>query len=114
MRGLPSLDLIGGPAEGLTVIVTGPTSGIGRETAAELARRGATGGYSMLCCVRSARQPELQKMACTALQKGGAGQHLRVAAMPACALLLFPAQLPSLDPLLQSCWRAAASPRAKL
>ncbi|PRW61076.1 short-chain dehydrogenase reductase SDR [Chlorella sorokiniana] len=42
MRGLPSLDLIGGPAEGLTVIVTGPTSGIGRETAAELARRGAT------------------------------------------------------------------------
>ena len=43
MRGLPSLDLIGGPAEGLTVVVTGPTSGIGRETAAALAARGATG-----------------------------------------------------------------------
>ncbi len=57
MRGLPSLDLIGGPAEGLTVIVTGPTSGIGRETAAELARRGATGVWVPLvlllpeCCM---------------------------------------------------------------
>lgn len=43
MRGLPSLDLIGGPAEGQVVVVTGPTSGIGRETAAALASRGARG-----------------------------------------------------------------------
>lgn len=43
MRGLPSLSLIGAPAEGLVVVVTGPTSGIGRETAAELAARGAQG-----------------------------------------------------------------------
>jgi hypothetical protein len=40
---LPSLDLIGGPVEGLVCIVTGPTSGIGKETATELARRGAHG-----------------------------------------------------------------------
>ena len=43
MRGLPSLGLIGGPAEGQVVVVTGPTSGIGRETAAALAARGARG-----------------------------------------------------------------------
>lgn len=43
MRGLPSLSLIGGPADGLVVVVTGPTSGIGRETAAALAVRGARG-----------------------------------------------------------------------
>ena len=34
-------DAVGGPAAGRTFIVTGPTSGIGRETAAALARRGA-------------------------------------------------------------------------
>ena len=43
MLNLPSLDLIGGPVEGLVCIVTGPTSGIGKETATELARRGAHG-----------------------------------------------------------------------
>jgi hypothetical protein len=43
MMNLPSLDLIGGPVEGLVCIVTGPTSGIGKETATELARRGAHG-----------------------------------------------------------------------
>lgn len=43
MRHLPQLDSIGGPADGLICIVTGPTSGIGREAAGELARRGAHG-----------------------------------------------------------------------
>lgn len=43
MMNLPSLDLIGGPVEGLVCVVTGPTSGIGKETATELARRGAHG-----------------------------------------------------------------------
>ncbi|KAL4856494.1 Retinol dehydrogenase 12 [Chlorella vulgaris] len=47
MRGLPPLSLIGGPAEGQVVIVTGPTSGIGKETAAALAARGA---HVILAC----------------------------------------------------------------
>lgn len=46
MRGLPSLSLIGGPAEGQVVVVTGPTSGIGRETAAALAARGSHGEFA--------------------------------------------------------------------
>lgn len=42
MRHLPAhIDDVGGPVAGLTAIVTGPTSGIGEETAATLARRGA-------------------------------------------------------------------------
>ncbi|KAJ9509232.1 hypothetical protein QJQ45_001684 [Haematococcus lacustris] len=41
MQHLGSIDSVGGPVQGLTVIVTGPTSGIGKETAAALARRGA-------------------------------------------------------------------------
>jgi hypothetical protein len=48
MMNLPSLDLIGGPVEGLVCIVTGPTSGIGKETATELARRGAHGKLDFL------------------------------------------------------------------
>ena len=47
MRGLPDLELIGGPADGLICIITGPTSGIGQEAAAELARRGA---HVVLAC----------------------------------------------------------------
>ncbi|GAX83873.1 hypothetical protein CEUSTIGMA_g11298.t1 [Chlamydomonas eustigma] len=42
MLHLDEVDFVGGPAKGLTAIVTGPTSGIGTETAAALARRGAT------------------------------------------------------------------------
>ena len=41
--GVPELRHIGGPVEGLVAVVTGPTSGIGRVTAIELGRRGATG-----------------------------------------------------------------------
>lgn len=43
MRKLPALELIGGPASGHVCIVTGPTSGIGWETAFALAQRGAHG-----------------------------------------------------------------------
>ncbi|KAK2075920.1 hypothetical protein QBZ16_001256 [Prototheca wickerhamii] len=41
LRGVPELPDIGASAEGLTIIVTGPTGGIGQQSAAELARRGA-------------------------------------------------------------------------
>ena len=51
MWGLPSLTDIGGPAEGQVVVVTGPTSGIGRETAAALAARGAHGACRAGACV---------------------------------------------------------------
>ena len=40
---MPELPDIGASAEGLTIIVTGPTGGIGQQSAAELARRGAKG-----------------------------------------------------------------------
>ena len=50
MRGLPELSLIGGPAEGRVVVVTGPTSGIGKETAAALAARGAHGEGGLALC----------------------------------------------------------------
>jgi len=43
MRNLPEIGLIGGPTDGMVCIVTGPTSGIGKEAATELARRGAHG-----------------------------------------------------------------------
>ena len=44
--GVPDLANIGGAANGLVALVTGPTSGIGRVTAIELGRRGATGTKS--------------------------------------------------------------------
>ncbi|KAL4424097.1 hypothetical protein ABPG75_001398 [Micractinium tetrahymenae] len=69
MRGLPSLSLIGGPAEGLVVVVTGPTSGIGTETAAALAARGAR---VILAC-RSISRGEALKQQLEA-EAQGAGQ----------------------------------------
>jgi hypothetical protein len=47
MRHLGSVDQVGdeGAVRGLTVVVTGPTAGIGRATAAALARKGAHGGF---------------------------------------------------------------------
>ncbi|KAG2427117.1 hypothetical protein HXX76_012628 [Chlamydomonas incerta] len=59
MRHLPKhIDDVGGPVEGLTAIVTGPTSGIGEETAAALVRRGAK---VVLACRSAARGEELKK-----------------------------------------------------
>jgi hypothetical protein len=45
MRHLGHVDQVGdaGSVRGLTVVVTGPTAGIGQATAAALARRGAHG-----------------------------------------------------------------------
>ena len=48
---LDEVDFVGGPAHGLTAIVTGSTSGIGVETAAALARRGARGGEEAMGAV---------------------------------------------------------------
>lgn len=42
-RHLPPLESLISGVEGETIIVTGPTSGIGRETAANLALAGAKG-----------------------------------------------------------------------
>ena len=57
MLHLDEVDYVGGPAEGLTAIVTGPTSGIGAETASALARRGAR---VVLACRTLAKGEELR------------------------------------------------------
>ena len=59
MRHLPSLQDIGGPVEGLVCIVTGPTAGIGKQTAMELARRGAHGRCSYIDFVRTTPIPTI-------------------------------------------------------
>ena len=48
--GVPELADVGGPVKGLVALVTGPTSGIGRVTAVELGRRGATGARKSNIC----------------------------------------------------------------
>ena len=44
---VPSLRKVGGSLDGQVAMVTGATSGIGRETALELGRRGATGANAL-------------------------------------------------------------------
>lgn len=72
MRGLPELSLVGGPAEGRVVVITGPTSGIGKETAAALAARGAHGeaptapwGERLPACVQREQLPAERRCAAT-------------------------------------------------
>lgn len=60
--GVPALRHIGGDVRGLTCIVTGPTSGIGRETALELSRRGA----NVILACRSEQRGTAVREACEA------------------------------------------------
>ncbi|GIL65270.1 hypothetical protein Vafri_19079 [Volvox africanus] len=72
MRHLPRhIDDVGGPVEGLTAIVTGPTSGIGEETAAALVRRGAK---VVLACRSQQRGDDLRKALLAAAAAAGKPQ----------------------------------------
>ncbi|CAL5227473.1 g10450 [Coccomyxa viridis] len=72
---LPSLADIGGPVEGCTCIVTGPTSGIGRETASTLARRNA---HVVLACRSLERGEKLRKALLEEGAKNGKTPSLEV------------------------------------
>ncbi|GIL88026.1 hypothetical protein Vretifemale_16071 [Volvox reticuliferus] len=72
MRHLPRhIDDVGGPVEGLTAIVTGPTSGIGEETAAALVRRGAK---VVLACRSRQRGEDLREALLAAASAAGKPQ----------------------------------------
>ncbi|GFR45729.1 hypothetical protein Agub_g7145, partial [Astrephomene gubernaculifera] len=69
MRHLPRhIDDIGDSVEGLTAIVTGPTSGIGEETAAALVRRGAK---VVLACRSAQRGEALRQSLLAAAEAAG-------------------------------------------
>ncbi|GAB4815098.1 hypothetical protein N2152v2_002144 [Parachlorella kessleri] len=71
MRNLPTLESIGGPANGHVCIVTGPTSGIGWETAFALAQRGA---HVILAC-RSLSRGQALKESIEAAAKSSGQAH---------------------------------------
>ena len=62
MRHLPPLELVGGEAASRVCIITGPTSGIGWETAFALAQRGAHGK----CCLQEGGWQEQPAALCPA------------------------------------------------
>ncbi|KAK9806291.1 hypothetical protein WJX72_008741 [[Myrmecia] bisecta] len=68
MRGLPPLTGVGGPVEGCNCIVTGPTSGIGGETAKELVRRRAN---VYLACRSMERGTKLKAELMTVARQAG-------------------------------------------
>eukprot|EP00199_Chlamydomonas_sp_CCMP681_P004426 CAMPEP_0119113964 /NCGR_PEP_ID=MMETSP1180-20130426/45759_1 /TAXON_ID=3052 ORGANISM="Chlamydomonas cf sp, Strain CCMP681" /NCGR_SAMPLE_ID=MMETSP1180 /ASSEMBLY_ACC=CAM_ASM_000741 /LENGTH=81 /DNA_ID=CAMNT_0007102285 /DNA_START=77 /DNA_END=318 /DNA_ORIENTATION=+ len=75
MYDLDDVDFVGGPAKGLTIIITGPTSGIGKETAAAMARRGA---HVVLACRNVAKGNDFKAELVSSCKGQGLGQRLEV------------------------------------
>lgn len=84
LRLVPSLAEIGSPLEGLTCIVTGPTSGIGKETAAALSSKQA---IVVLACRSKAKGTALKaELEWQAQQEGRHPPQLEVAELDVASL----------------------------
>jgi NAD(P)-dependent dehydrogenase (short-subunit alcohol dehydrogenase family) len=71
VRDTPPIEDIGADVKGFTIIVTGPTSGIGTSTAAELARRGA---HVVLACRSQSKGDAVVKRLTAAATAAGESQ----------------------------------------
>jgi len=81
---LDHIDFVGGSVKGLTAIVTGPTSGIGKETAAALARRGAK---VVLACRSAQRGAALKaEIEASTVDHGFPKPHVEVALLDLASL----------------------------
>ncbi|KAK9813372.1 hypothetical protein WJX73_003332 [Symbiochloris irregularis] len=84
LRAVPDIHHVGGPMDDLTCIVTGPTSGIGRETAASLCRNRAV---VVLACRNQVKGSQLkEELEQEAKQEGRAVPKLEVAQLDVASL----------------------------